>query len=76
MIFQKWKKDNYIIFENNDFGFRRYTWCKITSIHNYNSFENYLENETLKKCLPSTGINVVKKTKLISLKYEANRNIL
>ena len=51
--FSKMKKNDYIIFENNDFGFLRSTRCKITSIRNYNSFEIYLENETLKKCLPS-----------------------
>ena len=27
--------------------------CKITSIHHYDTFENYLTKETLQKCLPS-----------------------
>ena len=43
------KKGDYIKFENNDFGFERNFRVKITSIHNYNSFEEYLLNETLEK---------------------------
>ena len=32
------KNGDYILFENNDFKFSRSFRCKITSIHNYESF--------------------------------------
>jgi ASC-1-like (ASCH) protein len=51
--FSKMKKGDSIIFENNDFDFPRKFRCKITSIHDYTSFENYLKCETLEKCLPT-----------------------
>ena len=51
--FSKIKRGDYIQFENNDFGFPRSFNCKITSVVNYNSFFDYLENETLEKCLPT-----------------------
>lgn len=55
--FNLMKKGDYIIFENSDFGFNRIFHCKITSIHNYDTFEEYLQNETLEKCLP--GIDTI-----------------
>ena len=54
----------YIIeFTNNDMGFNRVFRCKITSIHKYDSFFSYLQNETIEKCLPGIdtiedGVNV------------------
>ena len=51
------KKGDYIIFENNDFAVSRTFRCEVTSIHHYNSFENYLRAETLAKCLP--GIDTI-----------------
>ncbi len=51
--FSMMKKGDYIKFQNNDFGFDREFRVKITSIHNYNSFEEYLQKETLSKCLPT-----------------------
>jgi ASC-1-like (ASCH) protein len=65
--FSEMKKGDYIIFENNDFDFPRSFRSKITSIHNYNSFENYLENETLEKCLP--GIERIEDGIKIYYKY-------
>ncbi len=65
--FSEMKKGDYLLFENNDFGFPRSFRCKITSIHNYNSFENYLENETLEKCLP--GIETIEEGVSIYYKY-------
>lgn len=61
--FSKMIKDDYIQFENEDLGFHRSFYCKITHIHNYNLFEDYLKNETLEKCLPGIdsmeeGLNV------------------
>lgn len=38
-----------IIFENNDFVYKRIFRCRITSIKIYDTFENYLEIETLKE---------------------------
>lgn len=57
------QKGDYIIFENNDFGFIRKFKVKITSIKQYNNFKSYLENETLEKCLPgidniNDGVNI------------------
>lgn len=65
--FAEIKKGDYIKFENNDFGFERNFRVKITSIHNYNSFEEYLLNETLEKCLP--GIDTIEEGVSIYYKY-------
>lgn len=65
--FSEMKKGDFIIFQNNDFGFPRSFRCKITSIHNYSSFENYLETETLEKCLP--GIDTIEEGISIYYKY-------
>ena len=51
-IFAKLKKGDYIRFENADFGYSRNFRVKITSIHDYNTFAEYLTKETLEKCLP------------------------
>ena len=61
------KKGDYILFENSDFGFLRSFRCKITSIHNYDSFKNYLEGERLDKCLP--GIDTIEQGVKIYRKY-------
>lgn len=61
------KKGDNIIFTNNDFEFLRTFCCKITSVHNYSSFEEYLEKETLKNCLP--GINTIDEGVSIYYKY-------
>ena len=50
--FAEMKKDDIIIFTNNDFDFPRTVHCIITSTHEYGSFVEYLMNETLEKCLP------------------------
>ncbi len=60
------KKGDYIKFENNDFGHRSFR-VKITSIHNYKTFEEYLTNETLEKCLP--GIDTIEQGVGIYHKY-------
>jgi ASC-1-like (ASCH) protein len=65
--FSEMKKGDYIIFENNDFDFPRTFRCKITSIHDYDSFEDYLESETLERCLP--GIDTIEQGVGIYYKY-------
>ena len=65
--FSEMKKGDFIIFENNDFGFLRSFRTKITSINNYESFENYLENEKLESCLP--GIESMEEGISIYYKY-------
>ena len=65
--FSEMKKGDNIIFTNNDFDFPRSFCCKITSIHNYSSFEEYLKNETLEKCLP--GIDTIEDGVNIYYKY-------
>jgi ASC-1-like (ASCH) protein len=61
------QKDDYILFYNTDFDFKRSFRCKITSVHNYISFENYLQSETLEKCLP--GIDTIEEGISIYYKY-------
>lgn len=57
------KKGDKIQFENSDFNFKRAFTCKITSTRKYESFREYLESETLEKCLPTVdnlddGVNI------------------
>jgi ASC-1-like (ASCH) protein len=40
------------IFTNNDFGFVRTYMKEIKNISYYDTFQTYLETETLEKCLP------------------------
>jgi ASC-1-like (ASCH) protein len=65
--FAEIKKGDYIKFENNEFGFERNFRVIITSIHNYNSFEEYLLNETLENCLP--GIDTIEQGVSVYYKY-------
>jgi len=65
--FAAMKKGDHIVFENSEFGFQRMFRVKITSIHNYESFEEYLYNETLEKCLP--GIDTLEEGVSIYYKY-------
>lgn len=65
--FSQMKKGECIIFENNDFDFLRRIYCKITSIHYYNSFEEYIKKEKLKNCLP--GIDTIEEGVSVYYKY-------
>jgi len=65
--FSNMKKGDYITFENNDFDFTRKCVVKITSIHHYNTFQEYLISEKLNKCLP--GITNIEDGKKIYYKY-------
>lgn len=64
--FQKMKKGDTIIYDNNSMGFLRTIKCKIINIKKYKSFKEFLEKRKLKKCLPGIdtierGIEVYKK---------------
>jgi ASC-1-like (ASCH) protein len=48
-----------ICFVNNDFGFQRTFQKEIKHISYYDSFQSYLETETLEKCLPAPGIHTI-----------------
>jgi len=52
---------------NNDLGFIRNYTIKITSIHKYTSFKEYLEKEKLEKCLP--GIDTIEDGVKVYYKY-------
>jgi ASC-1-like (ASCH) protein len=71
--FTKMKKGDIIEFYNEDFGKRKFK-CKITSIHNYKNFEEYLTHESLEKCLP--GIDTIDEGVSVYRKYfnEENEN--
>ena len=65
--FSKMKKGDKIVFTNDDFSFTRAFRVKITSIRTYNTFEEYLTNETLEKCLP--GIDTMEQGLGVYFKY-------
>lgn len=65
--FSRMKKGDIIIFENNDFGTKRMCNVKITSTHKYKSFKEYLEHESLTKCLP--GIDNMQEGLSVYYKY-------
>jgi ASC-1-like (ASCH) protein len=50
--FVKMRKGDHVVFTNDQMGFDREVNCKITSIHSYISFKEYLETEGVVKCLP------------------------
>lgn len=60
-------KNDIIIFQNNDFGFRRSFNVKISSVHEYNSFNELLINESIDKVLP--GIDTIEHGIEIYRKY-------
>jgi len=53
--FANMKVGDIIIFANNELGFERKFEAKIKEINNYDNFEQYLQTETLAKCLPTIG---------------------
>lgn len=64
--FANMNKDDYIVFANDSFGFIRSFRIQITSIKKYSTFEEYLNSETLRKCLPgieniSDGVKIYRK---------------
>ena len=67
MIFKLLKKNDIIKFTNNDFSLPRKYKVKVTSKKVYNTFIEYLKNETLEKCLP--GIDSLEEGLSIYYKY-------
>ncbi len=60
-------KGDHIVWTNHDLGFPRSCTTKISSIHHYNSFKDYLKSEGLNKCLP--GIDNLEEGLAIYYKY-------
>ena len=56
--FAEMNKGDIIEFTNNQLGYQRKFRVKIKKITKYNSFEEYLDQEKLKYCLP--GIDTIK----------------
>jgi ASC-1-like (ASCH) protein len=65
--FSLMKKDDTIVFENNELGFNRSFSCSIKKINYYTTFSDYLETEKLKKCLP--GITNIEDGLKVYYKY-------
>ena len=65
-------KGDYIKIVNIELGFIRNYTIKITSIHKYNSFREYLEKEKLEKCLP--GIDTIEDGIKVYYKYYLKEN--
>jgi len=65
--FSKMVKGDIIKFTNEDFGSIRSYSVKITSIHTYNTFKDYLLNEKLEKCLP--GMDTIEEGLSVYYKY-------
>jgi len=60
-------KGDCIKVDNIQLGFMRNYTIKITSIHKYTSFKEYLEKEKLEKCLP--GIDTIEDGVKVYYKY-------
>jgi ASC-1-like (ASCH) protein len=65
--FETLNRNDYLVFENSDLDYKRSFRCKVTSLHNYNSFKEYLESESLARCLP--GIDTIEEGVRIYGKY-------
>lgn len=60
-------KGNILKITNDELGFMRDYEIKITSIHKYKTFSEYLEKEKLEKCLP--GIDTIDEGVKVYYKY-------
>ena len=65
--FLKMNKGDLVTWTNQELGFPRFVTTVITSIHHYNSFKDYLNNEGLDKCLP--GIDNLENGLSVYYKY-------
>lgn len=65
--FANMKKNDIIVFTNNDFDLKRSFSVKIKHIRHYNTFRDYLVKETLEKCLP--GIDTIENGLSVYYKY-------
>jgi ASC-1-like (ASCH) protein len=70
--FSKMKEGDIIEFYNEDFDIKRKYKVKITKVNHYTTFKKYLENESLKKCLP--GIDNINEGLKIYFKYYSKEN--
>jgi ASC-1-like (ASCH) protein len=75
--FANMKIGDSIVFTNDELGFERRFVVEIKNVSYYDTFQEYLENETLEKCLPGIdsmkdGLNVYYKyyTKSDEMKYK------
>jgi ASC-1-like (ASCH) protein len=65
--FAKMNKGDILIFENNDFGFLRSFRCRIKNTKKFDTFQQFLQTKTLKKCLP--GIDTIDNGVKVYYKY-------
>ena len=65
--FMSLNKGDILHITNNELGFMRSYEIKITSIHKYKTFSEYLEKEKLEKCLP--GIDTIDEGVKVYYKY-------
>ena len=70
--FSKFKKNDIVVWTNNDFGNLRSVKTKIKSIRKYKTFNDYLSKEGLEKCLP--GIDTIKDGENVYYKYYSKEN--
>ena len=60
-------KGDILTITNNELGFERKYEIKITSVHKYKTFSEYLDKEKLEKCLP--GIDTIEDGVKVYYKY-------
>ena len=65
--FMSLNRGDILTITNNELGFNRTYQIKITSIHKYKTFSEYLEKEKLEKCLP--GIDTIEEGIKVYYKY-------
>jgi ASC-1-like (ASCH) protein len=66
-IFQALQIGDSLTFYNDDFSFKRFVTIEITEKNFYSTFKDYLETESLERCLPS--IEDISKGILVYRKY-------
>ena len=70
--FSKFKKNDVVVWTNNDFGNLRSVKTKIKSIRKYKTFNDYLSKEGLENCLP--GFENIKNGENVYYKYYSKEN--
>lgn len=70
--FANMKIGDSIIFTNDELGFKRRFKVEIKNITCYENFHEYLENETLEKCLP--GIDSMEDGLIVYYKYYSKKD--
>lgn len=59
--FAELKKGDSIAWVNDQLGFTRKVKTIVVKVNNYKSFSEYLNNEKLKHCLPTHGVDTISK---------------